>query len=87
MEQNLPDYQTLLLSSITWTEKQFELASDLTYLSSSTLRRIYLPANYKHTNFNVTTQQKICKFLHFGKWEDLVLEIENQIFMDKMKEV
>ncbi len=85
-KRKLPDYQILLVTCEEWTEKHYQLASELIGVSHSSLRRIFLPQNYQHTSFNQRTRTSFCTFLDFDTWNDLEQYVFEQILLDKMKE-
>lgn len=85
-KRNLIDYQMLLSDCGDWTEKHYQLASELIGVSPSSLRRIFLPQNYEHTIFNKRTKQRFCSFLGYTTWDYLEQYIFEQILLDKMKE-
>jgi hypothetical protein len=81
--KQLTDYQILQSSCKEWTDRHFERAAELIEVSNSTLKRIFRPQNYAHTNFNARTQVAFCQFLGFGTWQALEAEIWKNILTEK----
>ncbi|TAF65385.1 MAG: hypothetical protein EAZ55_08990 [Cytophagales bacterium] len=79
------DYYSLLENSDVWTERHYQLASDLVEVSQSSLRRIYQPENYAHNNFNKRTKEKFCAFLGYEIWDDLIQIIEEEIIEEEIQ--
>lgn len=80
-------YHCLMDACSEWTDKHFRFAELLTSISLTTLRRLFQPHNYPHKNFNSRTHELFCMLLGYDTWKDLVESIENQIILDKVKEL
>jgi hypothetical protein len=73
-------YESLLQPCKQWADGEYRLAAEITNLSASTLKRLFLPNNYQHNTFNQRSQKLFCAFLGYNEWEDLVDEINRRIY-------
>jgi hypothetical protein len=86
-KHNTDEYKDLQIPCREWTDRHFRLADMLTGISSTTLKRLYLPDNYPHESFNKRTREKFYTLLSYNSWESLVEDTENQIIKEKVEEV
>lgn len=77
--QQLTDYEGLLIPCHEWTNKHYELASELIGVSASSVRRVFLPEAYLHESFNTRTKAKYAVFLGFRTWQEIEKMLVNRL--------